>query len=328
MATSNKHWNWLPSLPIANVPVFVWPPRILPALRYLFSSGFLGSVLLFYGALAAITWYWLQPELAACAEFAPGWILQLLARNALLIFVVAGAFHVYFYVLKLQGNERRYEARELQRDSPRYFMRDQVKDNMFWTMISGVPIWTAYEVLLFWAMANDLAPYYLEWRNHPLSFILIFLLIPFFSSLHFHLVHRLLHWGPLFRLAHHVHHRNVVLGPWSGFSMHPIEHLIYMSSVLIHLILPSHPLHIIFHTQWNAIGAAVTHSGYEALTFRGKPILYLTSFHHQIHHRLLNCNYGNPLVAADQWFGCDNNGATIKPPAAKVQSATVDNNER
>jgi hypothetical protein len=39
-------------------------------------------VLLFYGTLAALTWYWLQPELAACAEFAPGWILLLLARNA------------------------------------------------------------------------------------------------------------------------------------------------------------------------------------------------------------------------------------------------------
>lgn len=97
MAAPHKHWHWLPSLPIANVPVFVWPPRILPALRYLFSSGFLGSVMLFYGALAIITWYWLQPELAACTELAPGWNLQLLAHNALLILVVSGAFHLSFY---------------------------------------------------------------------------------------------------------------------------------------------------------------------------------------------------------------------------------------
>lgn len=311
MSANKKIWNWLPPLPIQSAPIFVWPPRVLDALKFLVSSPFIGSIMLPYVLLAMITWYWLQPELARCAEFEIGWILQLLGRNAFLIFAVAGGLHLYFHVFKLQGTERRYESRELQRDNPRFFLRDQVKDNMFWTMTSGVFVWTAYEVFFFWAMANNHLPYYLEWRNHPVSFVLIFLLIPFFTSLHFHLVHRLLHWKPLYRIAHSVHHRNVVLGPWSGFSMHPIEHLIYMSSVLIHVVLPSHPLHIIFHNQWNSIGAAATHSGYEALTFRGKPFLYLTSFHHQLHHRLLNCNYGNPLVPADQWFGCDNNGAKV-----------------
>lgn len=311
MSANKKIWNWLPPLPIQSAPIFVWPPRVLDALKFLVSSPFIGSIMLPYVLLAMISWYWLQPELARCAEFEIGWILQLLGRNAFLIFAVAGGLHLYFHVFKLQGTERRYESRELQRDNPRFFLRDQVKDNMFWTMTSGVFVWTAYEVFFFWAMANNHLPYYLEWRNHPVSFVLIFLLIPFFTSLHFHLVHRLLHWKPLYRIAHSVHHRNVVLGPWSGFSMHPIEHLIYMSSVLIHVVLPSHPLHIIFHNQWNSIGAAATHSGYEALTFRGKPFLYLTSFHHQLHHRLLNCNYGNPLVPADQWFGCDNNGAKV-----------------
>ncbi len=308
MPANDKAWNWLPPLPIHNAPIFVWPLRVIDAIKYLFSIPFLGSIMLPYLLLAMITWYWLQPELARCAEFEAGWMLQMLGRNALLIFAVAGGLHLYFHVFKLQGTDLRFESRELQRDNPRFFLRDQVKDNIFWTMISGVVVWTAYEVIFFWAMANDHLPYYLEWRNHPVSFVLIFLLIPFFTSLHFHLVHRLLHWKPLFRIAHSVHHRNVILGPWSGFSMHPIEHLIYMSSVLIHVVLPSHPLHIIFHNQWNSIGAAATHSGYEALTFRGKPFLYLTSFHHQLHHRLLNCNYGNQLVPADQWFGCENNG--------------------
>ena len=309
MSANKKAWNWLPPLPIQSAPIFVWPPRLFGAIRFLFSSPFIGSIMLPYVLLAMLTWYWLQPEFARCAEFEAGWILQLLGRNALLIFIVAGGLHLYLYVFRLQGTDRRFESRELQRDNPRFFLRDQVKDNIFWTMISGVPVWTAYEVFFFWAMANDHLPYYLEWRNHPVSFVLIFFAIPFITSLHFHLVHRLLHWKPLFRIAHEVHHRNVILGPWSGFSMHPIEHLIYMSSVLIHVVLPSHPLHIIFHNQWNSIGAAATHSGYEALTFQGKPFLYLTSFHHQIHHRLLNCNYGNQLVPADEWFGCNNDGA-------------------
>ena len=179
---------------------------------------------------------------------------------------------------------------------------------MFWSLASGVTIWTAYEVLFFWAYANDVLPHYLEIRNHPVSFVLILILIPFWTSVHFHFIHRLLHWRPLFKIAHAVHHRNVNLGPWSGLSMHPIEHIIYLSSVLIHVVLPSHPIHIIFHNHWNTLGAASGHTGFESLTFRGKPIVYLTAFHHQLHHKYLDCNYGNLLVAVDKWFGCDHNG--------------------
>ena len=48
-------WAWHPPLPLEPVPVFVWPPRPLVALRYLLSRAFLGSVLLPFGALAAVT---------------------------------------------------------------------------------------------------------------------------------------------------------------------------------------------------------------------------------------------------------------------------------
>jgi len=100
----------------------------------------------------------------------------------------------------------------------------------------------------------------------------------------------------------------VSTGPWSGFSMHPLEHLIYLSNVLIHVLFASHPIHIFFHLQWNAIGAGVSHTGYESLTVRGKPMIYLSPFHHQLHHRLYNCNYGNSLVPMDKLFGSDHDG--------------------
>ena len=60
--------------------------------------------------------------------------------------------------------------------------------------------------------------------------------------------------------------------------------------------------------HWDAIGAALTHTGFETLTFRGKPIFVLGSFHHQLHHRFYNCNYGNPPVPWDKWFGTDHDG--------------------
>ena len=68
--------------------------------------------------------------------------------------------------------------------------------------------------------------------------------IPIFTSMHFYFVHRFLHWPPLYRIAHALHHRNANVGPWSGLSMHPIEHVLYLSSTLIHLVLASSPKNI------------------------------------------------------------------------------------
>ena len=47
-------WIWHPPLPLQGIPVFVWPPWPLAALKYLLSLGFLGSVMLPFGALAIV----------------------------------------------------------------------------------------------------------------------------------------------------------------------------------------------------------------------------------------------------------------------------------
>ncbi len=301
-------WAWHPPLPLQGIPVFVWPPRPLAALKFLASLSFLGSVMVPFGALAIVTWTYLQPALERCAEIQADWILQMYARNLALMLIVAGGLHLYFHTFKRQGSERKFDLRDLVKAHRRFFTGNQVRDNMLWSLASGVTFWTAYEVFFMWAYANDLLPFYIDWMAHPVWFVLMLLAIPFWASLHFYFIHRLLNWPPLYKIAHAVHHRNDNTGPWSGLSMHPIEHIIYLSSVLIHVVLASHPIHIIFHNQWNALGAATTHTGFDSITFKGIPILNLGSFHHQLHHRYYHCNYGNEYMPWDRWFGSDNDG--------------------
>ena len=231
-STRAPTWNYHPPLPLTGIPVFVWPPRPLAALRWLMSLGFLGSVLIPFATLATITWVYLQPALERCVRLEPGWIVEMYARNLGLMLLIAGGIHMFFYVRRQQGAETKYDPRDLATDNRKFFTGSQVRDNMFWSCASGVTIWTAYEVGFMWAYANDLLPFFLDWRAHPFWFMFMFVFVIFWSSLHFYFVHRLLHWKPLYRIAHALHHRNDNVGPWSGLSMHPIEHLIYLSSVL------------------------------------------------------------------------------------------------
>ena len=90
--------------------------------------------------------------------------------------------------------------------------------------------------------------------------------------------------------------------------MHPIELVIYLSSVLVHALVMSHPVHILFHMHWIALAAANAHTGFESLTYKGKPVLMLGSFHHQLHHRYYDCNYGSPFMPWDKWFGTNHDG--------------------
>ena len=300
-------WNWHPDLPIENSPFFSWPPDPAKMFRWFAMSWLDLSVQMILVLFAVLVWFNLQPALELCRTLEIAWIAQIYVRNMVLMFVVAGSLHLYFCTFKKQGKTRKYDHREQARNSRTFTFRTQVWDNMLWTCASGVTFWTAYEVLFVWAYANQLVPY-LAWSDNPVWFALLFVLIPVWSSFHFYWVHRWLHWKPLYRLAHSLHHRNVNVGPWSGLSMHPVEHVIYMSSVMIHWVVASHPIHVFFHMYWLTLGAATSHTGYEGVVVNDKNRLKLGFFFHQLHHRYFECNYGNADMPWDKWFGSFHDG--------------------
>ena len=300
-------WNHVPDVPIQVSPFFSWPPDPMRMIRWI-AVRWLGiAENLLVLALATLSWLWFQPPLEVTATLAPGWIFGLWLRNLILISLVAGVLHWIFYMRKAQGARLKFDPRDLMHKGRQFTFGGQVRDNMFWTLGSGVGFWTAYEVLMFWAMGNGYAPL-LSPADHPILFVLWFLLTPVWISFHFYWVHRALHWGPLYRIAHALHHRNINVGPWSGLSMHPVEHLIFFSSILIHLIVPAHPMHILFHMKHQSLTAATSHTGFENLLVQDRKRLALGTFHHQMHHRYFEVNYGNLEMPWDKWFGSFHDG--------------------
>ncbi|WP_282608648.1 sterol desaturase family protein [Pelagibius sp. Alg239-R121] len=302
-------WNYRPDLPLQVSPMFQWPVRPLAIFSWIWKSWFPVSERLIIVGLAAISWFYLHPALEDCRDLAFGWIAQIWARNLGLMFLVAGGLHLYFFVFRKQGDVRRYDARALKTDNNSFTFKNQVLDNMFWSCASGVTIWSAYEVLMMWGMANGYVPT-LAWSESPVWFVLLFLLVPLWESFYFYWVHRFLHWPPLYRIAHALHHRNTNVGPWSGMSMHPIEHVLYLGTVLIHWVVAAHPLHIIYHLQYFTLTAATTHTGFEGLVVKDKNRLSLGTFHHQMHHRYFECNYGGLEMPWDKWFGSFHDGTS------------------
>ena len=179
---------------------------------------------------------------------------------------------------------------------------------MFWSLVSGTTVWSCYEVLYFWGLGKGIIPSF-AFIDHPIVFVLWLLVLPLLTSSHFYLIHRLLHWPPLYRSVHSLHHRNIHVGPWSGLSMHPVEHIIYISSVLVHFVIPSHPVILMLHLYMRCLGPTFSHSGFEKLLVKDRSVIDSADFHHQLHHRYFECNYGTAEAPWDRWFGSYHDGS-------------------
>ena len=101
--------------------------------------------------------------------------------------------------------------------------------------------------------------------------------------------------------------------------MHPVEHALYFTSLLIFLVLPAHPVHMLFMFHWQILGAPSSHSGYEAVFAKDKKALVVGGFFHQLHHRYFECNYGGPEFPLDKWFGTLHDGTAAKTKEARTR---------
>ena len=216
-----------------------------------------------------ISWFFFTPSYEVVKNINFEWIFKIFVRNFFIIFIFYGLYHLHYYKLKRQGNSFKYNIKFFEKDSSKFLFKNQLKDNLFWVFISALPIWTFYEVLTLWVFANNYV-YFLTWNLYPVYLTIFFFLVTFIFDIHFYLMHRLLHFKILYKFAHNIHHRNINPNPWSGLSMHPFEHLLYFSGVLIHFVIPSHPFIAVWHLYYTALAPAGGHSGFDKLELNNK----------------------------------------------------------
>jgi sterol desaturase/sphingolipid hydroxylase (fatty acid hydroxylase superfamily) len=304
--TRDRRGYWTPKEPLKTAPLWVWPPRPMDFLRWL-PGYFLPWNLLFL-AVGTALWLFLTPARETLETLTWGWVLYLLARNSLAVLLFYGAFELRLYITRAQGTAFKFNAAfPAETRSKAFLWGSQNRDGMLRTFLSGVPIWTGYEVLMLWSWANGIGPW-TTFEAHPVWLCILILLIPMIHDIHFYLVHRLIHVPVLYRHIHAVHHASVNPSPWSSLAMHPVEHLLYFSGALIHFVLPSHPLIVLYHLNYAGLGAVVGHIGYDKILAGDDRAMSTHAFSHYLHHRYFEVNYADGPTPLDKWFGTWHDG--------------------
>ena len=154
------------------------------------------------------------------------------------------------------------------------------------------------------------------WRSTEL---VIALLIYTISADHwFYWTHRVLHYPPLFRRIHYIHHQWVYPVAVSALYAHPVEHLLCsVGAILIGpLLYPASEAVIILWTAIVTVNAVLAHCGID--------IPYFNNEKHDLHHRYLSCNYGT-VGTSDALYGTTWSSRQLVRAQALLTSACAPN---
>jgi sterol desaturase/sphingolipid hydroxylase (fatty acid hydroxylase superfamily) len=216
--------------------------------------------------------------------------IGLFFANLIRYLVIAGVAFVIFYLWK----KNKYQHKRIQQKFPenKNYYREIIYSLTTFLIFGLIGIgitWCSHHGLTFiYAHVSDYGIFY---------FILSILLMLIVHDTYFYWTHRFMHLKKIFPVFHKVHHLSNNPSPWAAFAFHPFEAVIEAGIlVLIVFIMPVHPLAILFFLLIMTLMNVLGHLGYELYgkNFLKHSIgkLNNTSTHHNMHHRLVNCNYG------------------------------------
>ena len=187
----------------------------------------------------------------------------------------------------------------------------QVRMEIGYSLVSAL-IYGAPAGLVAWGWAErgwtriytDIDAYPLWWM--PLS-LLVYL---FLHDTWFYWTHRAMHWPPLFKRMHAVHHASRPPTAWAAMSFHPSESV--TGAIVIPALVFLIPIHVgvlLGVLTIMTVMGVTNHMGWEIFPRRivhgslGKGLI--TASHHELHHQKYKCNYGLYFRFWDHLCGTD-----------------------
>ncbi len=304
----NEKGDWAPNKLLKPAPIWLFPPEPKKILAWLPAFFFPYNVFFMISALAY--WYAVIPPVEVLKLFAWEWAFKILVTNMVLAFLWYQGWEIPLYIAKRQENRFKYNHLfPEEQKGKRFFLSSQTFDNMARSILFGIPIWSALQILMLWSFANNYIPW-ITISDNLVWLAFIVLIVPVIHDFHFYCIHRLIHTPFLFKWIHYVHHKSVNPSPWSSLSMHPLEHLLYFSTVFWHFILPSNPVVALYQLHFAGFGAVPGHIGFDKVELSNEAAFDTHSYMHYLHHKYFNVNFGGDgLVPFDRVFGTYHDGS-------------------
>jgi lathosterol oxidase len=216
--------------------------------------------------------------------------LRTMLRMAMMYMLYTGSFYLVFYMWK----NKKYWYAKIQQLYPenKYVIRE-IKYSL-----STVLIFTLVISLVVWARINGWTRFYEPISKHGYVYFFFSIgLMVFIHDTYFYWTHRLMHWKPLFKLAHKTHHLSTNPTPFAAYAFHPIEAFVEVGILpLIAFTIPYNRSAIIIFGIYSLSLNVMGHLGFELFPkgFATHRLFkwHNTSTHHNMHHRLVKCNYG------------------------------------
>ncbi|MFN8276681.1 MAG: sterol desaturase family protein [Chitinophagales bacterium] len=175
--------------------------------------------------------------------------------------------------------------------------------------VSSIVVFALTGVLVFWMNQHGWTKIYTRFADHSMAyFVLSVVAFIFLHDTYFYWMHRLMHWDKVYKYVHRTHHLSTNPTPWAAFAFHPLEAFVEVGILLIMVFLmPLHPLAILAWILYMTLLNVMGHLGFELFPkgFTIHPIFgwHNTSVHHNMHHRLVKCNYGLYFNIWDRLMG-------------------------
>jgi Delta7-sterol 5-desaturase len=233
----------------------------------------------------------------------PSNFLLLMAAMFLIVagryFLIAGIFHVWFYVFKKERwQKRRLGKKDL--DKNQFFT--EVKWSIITSMLFALA--GAFTTVLWQKGYTRL---YMDVNQYPLWYLPLTLLVSMvIHETYYYWLHRWMHRPKVFKLLHKVHHDSNTTSPWTAFSFHPLEGL--LQAIVLPLTIMFIPMHVyVLLTQLTLMtfSSVVNHLEIEIYPANfhkhvlGKWMIGAT--HHSLHHKQFKYNFGLYFTFWDKW---------------------------
>ncbi|MDW3650324.1 MAG: sterol desaturase family protein [Bacteroidia bacterium] len=221
--------------------------------------------------------------------------------NLLRYLIIVIPFFLIFYVFYRQ----KWNFRKIQDKFPKG--KDIRREALY--SLATIAIFTLIGLLVF---ATPIREYTLRYDNISdygwAYWVLSIVLMIFLHDTYFYWAHRAMHYPPLFKYFHLVHHKSTNPSPWAAYAFHPLEGIVEASIIFpIVFLIPFHPSAIAIFLFFMMIYNVYGHLGYELYPkgFNKHPIgkWLNTSVNHNQHHKFFTGNFGLYFLFWDRWMG-------------------------